>query len=70
MPLPPTWQHLLLRTDEVDDNGAKYEPVEEHDGLEASVAEESAHDAKHKIKSTNSRGVGIIGTHNFQVFLK
>ena len=70
MPLPPTWQHLLLRTDEVDDYGAKYEPVEEHDGLEASVAEEGADDAKDEVEGAHSGSVRVVGPNNFEVILQ
>ena len=67
--LTPTWQHLLLCTDEVDDDGAKYEAVEEHDGLEASVAEESANDAKDEVERADGGSVRVVGANNFEVVL-
>ena len=65
-----TWQHLLLCTDEVDDDGAKDEPVEEHDGLEASVAEEGADDAEDEVEGAHSGSVGVVGPNNFEVVLQ
>ena len=66
----PTWQDLLLCTDEVDDDGAKYEAIEEHDGLEASVAEEGADDAEDEVEGAYSGSVWIVGPNNFEVVLK
>lgn len=65
-----TWQHLLLCTDEVDDDGAKYEAIEEHDGLEASVAEEGADDAEDEVEGAYCGSVWIVGPNNFEVVLK
>ena len=66
----PTWQDLLLCTDEVDNNGAKYEAVEEHDGLEASVAEEGADDAKDEIEGAYRGSVRVVGPNDFEVVLQ
>ena len=64
-----TWQDFLLGTDEVDDDGAKDESVEEHDGLEASVAEESADDAKDEVERADGGSVRVVGANNFEVVL-
>ena len=64
-----TWQDFLLGTDEVDDDGAKDETVEEHDGLEASVAEESADDAKDEVERADGGSVRVVGANNFEVVL-
>ena len=65
-----TWQDLLLCTDEVDNNGAEYEAVEEHDGLEASVAEEGADDAEDEVERAYSGSVRVVGPNNFEVVLQ
>ena len=69
-PGPGTWQHLLLCTDEVDDDGAKYEAIEEHDGLEASVAEEGAHHPEHEVERAHRGGVGVILPDDLHVLLQ
>ena len=66
----PTWQDLLLCTDEVDNNGAKYEAIEEHDGLEASVAEEGADYAEDEVESAYGGSVRVVGPNNFEVVLQ
>ena len=60
-----TWQDFLLGADEVDNDGAKDESVEEHDGLEASVAEESADDAKDEVERADGGSVRVVGANNF-----
>ena len=64
-----TWQDFLLGADEVDNDGAKDESVEEHDGLEASVAEESADDAKDEVERADGGSVRVVGANNFEVVL-
>ena len=64
-----TWQDFLLGAYEVDDDGAKDETVEEHDGLEASVAEESADDAKDEVERADGGSVRVVGANNFEVVL-
>ena len=64
-----TWQDFLLGADEVDNDGAKDETVEEHDGLEASVAEESADDAKDEVERADGGSVRVVGANNFEVVL-
>ena len=64
-----TWQNFLLGADEVDNDGAKDETVEEHDGLEASVAEESADDAKDEVERADGGSVRVVGANNFEVVL-
>ena len=66
----PLWQDLLLGTDEVDNDGAKYEAVEEHDGLEASVAEEGTDDAKDEIEGAYRGSVRVVGPNDFEVVLQ
>ena len=66
----PFWQDLLLCTDEIDNDGAEYEAVEEHDGLEASVAEEGADDAKDEIEGAYCGSVRVVGPNDFEVVLQ
>ena len=66
----PTWQDLLFGTDEVDNDGAKYEAVEEHDGLEASVAEEGTDDAEDEIEGAYRGSVRVVGPNDFEVVLQ
>ena len=68
-PFSLTWQDFLLGADEVNDDGAKDESVEEHDGLEASVAEESADDAKDEVERADGGSVRVVGANNFEVVL-
>ena len=65
-----TWQDFLLGADEVDNDGAKDESVEEHDGLEASVAEEGTDDAKDEIEGAYRGSVRVVGPNDFEVVLQ
>ena len=58
-----------LYTNQVDDNAAEDEPVQEHDSFKTSVPEERTNNTKHKIKSTNCCGVRVIGTQDFDMLL-
>ena len=61
--------YLLLHTDEVDHDGAKDEPVEKHDRLEASVPEEGGHHAKHEVEGAHGGGVGVVLPDNLDMLL-
>ena len=65
-----TWQYFLLGADEVDDDGAEDESVEEHDRLEASVAEEGAHHPEHEVERAHRGGVGVILPDDLHVLLQ
>ena len=66
----PLWQDLLLGTDEVDNNWSEDEAVEEHDGFEASVAEEGAHHPEHEVERAHRGGVGVILPDDLHVLLQ
>ena len=66
----PLGQHLLLDADQVDNDGAENEAVEEHQRLEAAVAEEGAHHAEHKVEGAHRGGVGVILSDNLNVLLE
>ena len=66
----PLRQHLLLDTDQVDHDGAEDEAIEEHEGLEAAVAEEGADHAEHKVEGAHRGSVGIILADNLHVLLE
>ena len=65
-----TWQHFLLHTDQVDNNGAKDEPVQEHDSFEAAVAEERTDNAENKVDGANSGSVGVVLSYDLEVLLE
>ena len=66
----PLGQHLLLDADQVDHDGAKDEAVEEHQGLEAAVAEKGANHAEHKVEGAHRGSVGVILSDNLDMLLK
>ena len=66
----PLGQHLLLDADQVDNDGAEDEAVEEHQRLEAAIAEEGAHHAEHKVEGAHRGGVGVILSDNLNVLLE
>ena len=65
-----TWQHFLLYTDEIDHDGTKDEPVQEHDSFEAPIPEECTNDAEDEVDGAHSGSVGIVLSYDLEMFLQ
>ena len=65
-----TWQHFLLYADKIDHNGAKDEPVQEHDSFEAAVPEECTDNAEDEVDGANSGSVGVVLSYDLEVLLQ
>ena len=65
-----TWQHFLLYADKIDHNGAKDEPVQEHDSFEAAVPEECTDNSEDEVDGANSGSVGVVLSYDLEVLLQ
>ena len=68
--IAPLRQHFLLHADEIDHDGTKNEPVQEHDCFEATVAEKCTDHAEHEVDSADGGSVGVVGPDDLQVLLR
>ena len=68
--IAPLRQHFLLHADEIDHDGTKDEPVQEHDGFEAAVPEECTDNAEDEVDGANSGSVGVVLSYDLEVLLQ